>query len=331
MTGTQRYTAELLRLWNGKSDTIAPQTHARGMGGHAWEQLVLPASVSGRLLFSPANTGPLAIRNQVSTIHDMSPFDCPETFSRAFVSWYRFLLPKLANTVKHIITVSEFTKSRIITHTHVKESKIIVIPNGVAPRFRPQAVAELDAVLAALRVPSRRYILSVGSQEPRKNLPRLLNAWSKVQSQIPDDIWLVIVGFLPSSRVFSTPLFEEEADSRVFWTGHIMDTLLPPLVAGALASVYLSYYEGFGLPVLEAMASGTPVVAASGSSLPEVVGDAGLLANPFDVESIADAITQIINRRELRVTLRDKALKRAQEFSWANTAQRTWQVLESFA
>ena len=329
VTGTQRYAKELLARWNGCVDTISPRKHARGVFGHAWEQLVLPATVGKRLLFSPSNTGPIK-ENQVVMIHDMAAFDCPDTFSPLFAAWYQFLLPRLAHKVRRIITVSEFVKERIAVHAKVSRSKIVVVPNGVSSQFCPEAISGLDRAMDAVRIPSRNYILAVGSMEKRKNLHRLVQAWSAVQHRVPEDLWLVVVGAKGNSRVFAG-VHLTNLPARVFLAGHVDECLLPSLFAGALLLAYVSYYEGFGLPPLEAMASGTPVLAGNRSSLPEVVGDAGVLVNPFSVDEIADGIHGMIENVAVRQDLRRRGLARAKQFSWDEAARRTWDVLQAAA
>src|ERR1700722_8464891 len=141
MTGVQRYTSQLLAQWNGNAECIAPNGSLRGFTGHAWEQFVLPAKLRGRLLFSPSNTGPLRVMNQVVTIHDTAVFDCPEGFNPRFAAWYRFLLPRLARQARQIITVSEFVKERILVHTKVGPDKVVGVPNGGDSRFCPEGVS----------------------------------------------------------------------------------------------------------------------------------------------------------------------------------------------
>jgi glycosyltransferase involved in cell wall biosynthesis len=327
VTGIQRCTRELLMRWNGHADTVSPKSCARGVSGHAWEQLILPATLGRRLLFSPSNTGPLK-ENQVVMIHDMAAFDSPETFSPLFAAWYQYLLPRLVHRVRRIITVSEFVKERIIVHTKVSRSKIVVVPNGVASQFCPEAVSGLGRAVDVLQIPSSTYILAVGSIEKRKNLPRLLQAWAAVQHRVPKDLWLVVVGGKGDSRVFAgVPFYNLPA--RVFWAGHVDESLLPSLFAGALLLAYVSYYEGFGLPPLEAMASGTPVLAGNRSSLPEVVGDAGVLVDPFSRDEIAEGIRGMIDNSALLEDLRCRGLARAKQFSWDEAARRTWDVLQA--
>jgi len=330
LTGTQRYAKELLARWNDDVDTVAPGMFTRGVPGHAWEQLVLPSKLSKRLLFCPSNTAPLCVKDQVLTIHDLSVFDCPEGFNPRFAAWYRFLLPKLARRVRQIITVSEFVKERILIHTKICPDKVAVIPNGVSPSFCPEAISGFDAALSSLHLPSQRYVLVVGSLEPRKNLRRLFQAWARIQERVPEELWLVVVGDSASARVFAQAQFQT-LPPRVFLAGRVADSLLPALYAGAVAMAYVSLYEGFGLPLLEGMATGTPVLAGNRSSLPEVVGTAGLTVDPENEEEIAEGIHALIENSALRDDLHKRGLLRASQFSWEDTARRTWCVLQGAA
>jgi len=149
-TGMQRYALELSSRFAAYLDPLVPERPLKGPSGHLWEQLYLPAAVGGRLLWSPNNTGPLAVAKQVCTIHDLIPLDHPEWFSRKFSQWYRWLLPRLAKRVRQIIAISEFTKCRIVELLGVPPEKIAVIPNGVNARFSPRPAGEMGAARAAL-------------------------------------------------------------------------------------------------------------------------------------------------------------------------------------
>lgn len=332
-TGVQRYLTELLARWDTGFELISPAAPLRGVTGHLWEQLVLPRALQNRMLFSPSNTGPLLISNQVVTIHDVSPLDHPEWQSRRFAAWYRFLTPRLARRVKHVIVDSEFTKSRLLDCSGILPEKVTVIPCGVDSRFHPRSEEEVNAATVALSLPSTRYILSVGSLEHRKNLNRLLAAWSTVQRRLPDDLWLVIAGAKGSSLVFRdvAPEGQEGRVPRVHFTGYVADEYLPALYSGALAFAYMSVYEGFGLPPLEAMAAGIPVLTGNMTSIPEVVADAGLMVDPFDVEAIADGLNRLAWSDDWRKELRRRGLNRVKLFSWDTAAAATWKLLVNMA
>ena len=327
LTGVQRYTLELLGRFGDKVQAVAPKKDLFGIQGHLWEQLMLPYYSKGKLLFSPANTGPLSVAKQVVTIHDLSVIDRPEGFNPSFRVFYRFLLPRLARRVRAVITVSAFTRERLIEWAKILPSRVYVIPNGVDRRFSPQQIDSIERLRNALQIPSPYYILSLGSIEPRKNLPRLLAAWERIQRELPQEVWLVVAGGKGKSSVFND-VGIQNLPPRVHLTGRVADELLPALYSGALAFVYPSLYEGFGLPPLEAMACGTPVLTANVTAMPEVVGDAGLLVDPYNVEAIAHGIRRLVEDSALREELRKKGLERAKQFTWERTAELTWAVLE---
>ncbi|WP_414041915.1 glycosyltransferase family 4 protein [Acidithiobacillus sp. M4-SHS-6] len=203
----------------------------------------------------------------------------------------------------------------------------MVITDAADMRFVPQDGAAIQHALRPLGLPTPHYLLSLGSLEPRKNLGRLLRAWEVIHRGLPDDVWLVVSGAKGKSLVFQDVPELRTLPPRVFLTGHVPDELLPSLYAGALAFAYLSVYEGFGLPPLEAMASGTPTLVGNRASLPEVVGDAAQQVDPFDIEAIADGIRRMVEDSSLRAALRQKGLERAKQFNWDKTAEQTWQVL----
>ena len=332
ITGVQRYLLEILtRIPSDHLRQIAPHYPLSGARAHLWEQTVLPLRTRGRLLWSPSNTGPLAVRHQVVTIHDVVPLDHPEWLNPRFAAWYRFLIPRLARRVRHVIVDSDFTRRRLTAHSGISDGKVTVIHCGVDARFSPQTQEAIAAARAALQLPAGRYVLSVGSLEPRKNLGRLLSAWQRLLPELPPDIWLVLAGAKGKSLVFAEVPELTCLPARVHLTGYVPDDLLPALYAGAEAFVYPSVYEGFGLPPLEAMACGTPVIVGNRASLPEVVGDAGMMMDPYDVESIAAALMLLLTLADARNVLGARGRERAARFSWQATAEQTLAVLDRFA
>ncbi len=331
ISGVQRYTGELLHRMHEKLRPIQPNKQIPGFAGHLWEQITLPHLIEeNAVLWSPSNTGPLSVSQQVVTIHDMAAFDFPDGFNLLFSTWYRFLLPRLMDKTRKIIAVSEFTKRQIVRHSNVDPEKISVIYNGVHKRYHPESLDKVNNVRKKIGVPSSKYILSLGSIEPRKNIKRLLMAWDLIQTQLPNDVWLVLAGVSGKSHIFPGLLLEN-LPPRVFLTGFVEDNDLPYLYSGAIATIYPSLYEGFGLPPLESMACGTPVIVSNSSSLPEVVGNAGILVNPYDIEDIASSIYRMISEPTLYEEFRYKGIEKAKRFSWDKTANQVWQVLQEAA
>jgi glycosyltransferase involved in cell wall biosynthesis len=328
-TGMQRYGIEMAKRLERELEIVKPGKPLRGAEGHLWEQLYLPAASRGRLLWSPNNTGPIAVSRQVCTIHDIIPIDRPDWFSPRFSAWYQWLLPKLVHRVRHIIAVSEFTRQRLIERFKVQPAKVTTVWNGVDEDFHPRTAFEIERVRRELGIESARYLLCVGSLEPRKNLPRLLRAWKNAAPTLPWDTQLVIAGRKPSTRVFAD--LRLESAERVHFTGYVKQEELPALYSGALALIYPSLYEGFGLPPLEAMACGAAVVTSNGTSVPEVVGNAALLVDPENTGALADAMHRIVVNDGLRQTLRTKGLIRARKFGWERCARETRDVLAAFA
>lgn len=326
LTGVQRYAQELCRRLNGLIEPVVPNRPLKGISGHLWEQLVLPGRIGNHQLWSPANTGPIAVTRQVVTVHDVAAVDHPEWFEPRFARWYRWMTPKLVKRARRVITVSNFSKRRLVALTGVEESRIVVIPNGVDSRFYPRNGSEINQISQRLRIPSSLYFLTVGSLEPRKNLATLFTAWRRALSTLPKDFWLVVAGIAGRPHVFRGTGIAEIPE-RVMFTGFVEDADLPALYSGATALLYPSVYEGFGFPVLEAMAAGCVPIAADSSALPEVVGDAGILVDVSDPEQLAEAIIQVTQDSQLRGSLRGRAMERSAEFTWERSAVWTKEVL----
>lgn len=331
MTGVGRYLSEVLAAWPGEAPRRIdpPRRAAHGLRGHAWEQLVLPARVGRNLLWSPVHSGPLAIARQVVTVHDVVALDHPEWLNPGFARWYGFMLPRLVRRARHVIAISEFTRDRLIGTTGLSEDAVSVIPNGVSARFGPPEPAARQRMRRTLGLEDVRYLLSVGTLEPRKNLAGLLRAWTRALPDLPEDLELVIAGAPGRSSVFA----EETLGGlppRVRLAGRVDDEMLPALYAEAEWFVYLSLYEGFGLPPLEALACGTPVIVSDIAVFRELLGDAAATAAPQDDAAVADVLKQAVSDPGLRRTLAERGLARAQRFDWRETARMTRDVLERF-
>ncbi|MBV8378848.1 MAG: glycosyltransferase family 4 protein, partial [Verrucomicrobia bacterium] len=252
ITGVQRYLLSLLPHMPAQLNSVKPSRALQGIKGHVWEQFYLPTQLRKKLLWSPGNTGPITVSRQVLTVHDAASLDHPEWFERKFALWYNALLPRLVRKVRSIITVSDFSRERIVRLTGVDAERVHVISNGVDSRFHPTDPQSIKQVRTRYELDSP-YILFVGSLEPRKNLKLLLEAW---QLGSFEGATLAIVG--TSGHLFQTLQFDGIQDG-VRLLGRVEDETLPALYSGAAGFVYPSVYEGFGLPPLEAMACGSPI------------------------------------------------------------------------
>ncbi len=324
LSGVDRYAIEVTGCLDGQVRLERPRRRVSGPIGHTWEQLVLPRRVHrDELLWSPANSGPVAVSRQVVTIHDLSVLEHPEWFSRGFHVWYRIMLPLLASRVRHILTVSECSRQSIMRILRVPPHKVTAVPNGVNLEFFRRcdpAVVRRKYGLAG------QYVLFVGSIDPRKNLPRLLRAWDGVNK--PSGMELVIAG--GRSRVFRSVTTEAEF-GQVRQLGYVPDGDLPGLYSGATFFVMPSLFEGFGLTTLEAMACGTPVVASTGGALSEVADGAALPVRPNSVQQMRQAMQQMLSDDCLRRDLSEKGLRRASEFPWERTARQIGRILSENA
>lgn len=328
LTGVQRYLLDLSRQFDTTFITIRPDILPSGIMGHFWEQFILPFRIGGNLLLSPSNTGPLFYRNQILILHDIQQLDIPESLNPLFALFYQLLIPKLVKNVKHIITVSEFSKSRIVERLNVPSTKVTVIPNSVDKRFSVKSEKKINDMLTFLKLPSRKYILTVSSGHPRKNIPSLIHAWNLIKDALPSDLFLVIAGKLGGNHIFKDTIFPQS--ERIYFTGSVPDNLLPELYSGASIFCFLSLYEGFGIPLLEAMACGVPIIASNTTAIPEIVSNVGLLVNPLDIQEIASSIEQLYSSSILRTRLSRLGLERIKEFSSDIVSKRTIETIKLY-
>ena len=270
----------------------------------------------------------------VTTIHDLAFEHLPETFNRRSWMQLRLTVRSTARRAAQIITVSEYSRQDIIKTYGIRPEVISVTPEAAAPAFkRVSSEIELQRVRETYGI-ERDYILSLCSIQPRKNLVRLIEAYSLLRQSHPGGKLPQLVlagkrGWLDNETMRAAQ--SGEASSDICFTGYVAEEHLSALYSGATCFVYPSYFEGFGLPILEAMKCGTPVVAGDRTSIPEVAGEAALLFDPFDVYALVEVLKRILSDADCRVELSARGLQRANEFSWQTTARLTLAAYEKAA
>lgn len=265
----------------------------------------------------------------VVTIFDTVYSHFPQALSRKERLVYRLLMYLSIHGAKMVITDSNSAKSDIVRFFRASESNVCVIPLGVESRFRPYAESEISLFRSRYSLPEH-FLLYIGNHKPHKNVPALIDAFKRICSSVPHFLL-----FLDSSDTYCTRTKNEVqakglSDRTIFLKG-LPDYYLPMLYCSADLFVFPSLCEGFGLPPLEAMACGTPVVTSNRSSLPEVVGNAGIMVDPCNTDALADAMLRVLRDPDLRNEMLEKGLERASQFTWEKTARQTLAVYEDVA
>ena len=324
-----------------------------------WQRVQIPIPVElivGKvdLFHSPDFTLPPTLPGvpTLLTVHDLSFIRDPDSAWPGLRAFLNQAVPRSVKRATHVLADSQATKGDLIELFGTPAEKITVLYSGVEPRFAPVPDrAEIDRVCAKYHLP-RPFILSVGTLQPRKNYGRLIQAFAQVIGAAPSDqaqpstsaerrsasapnarpdLHLVIAG---GKGWLVETIFEQVKrwglESRVHFPGFVDDADLPALYSAADLFVYVSLYEGFGLPLLEAMACGTPVIGANTSSLPEVIGEAGLQVDPRDVDAIAQAVKQLIGPAEMRERCSAAGIERARSFTWENAARELLAIYDQF-
>ncbi len=365
-TGVGQYTRQLLRLLPKLDPTsmyVAWYLNARGLWGGPRQVFTEIAAPNLRERFTPVPARwfrrleqryelprlewlvrfdvlfapnfvppPTRTKRLVITVHDVAFRLFPETAPHSTLRW----LARLDRTLRQaarIIVVSEQTKRDLLELYRVSEDRVVVVPNGVdAKAFQHITDGDVEATRRQLGIGGGPYLLFLGGIEPRKNLPAVVRAFAR----LPRDVrpMLVIAGWRTEWNPQGWNELQQALGdipagirSRIQVAGYVPEERKAALLAGAEALVYPSRYEGFGLQVLEAMAAGTPVLTSDVSALPEVAGDAAVLVDPNDVDSIAGGMENLLRDDELRKDLRERGRARAERFSWEETARRTVAVL----
>jgi glycosyltransferase involved in cell wall biosynthesis len=296
----------------------------------AWEQVVLPlelARVQADLLHALGFVSPFAWRGPtIVTTYDLSFMRFPHLFNRGNRYYLRTFCPPSLRRADHVITISEHARHDVIELCGVKPERVTAILLAADSRFQPASPAAIAAFRTRHNLPDR-FVLYLGTLEPRKNVELLVRAYARLRQQGSTDHRLVLAG----ARGWQyDPIFalvkELGLEPYVRFPGFVRDDEQALWYSSATVFAFPSLYEGFGLPLLEAMACGTPVVASRASSLPEVVGDAGLLFDPASSDELSDALLTMLEDTDQRSALASAGLARAQTFSWRRTAAETLQV-----
>lgn len=264
------------------------------------------------------------------TIHDLIPYIMPETVGKGYLIKFLKEVPRVIDLCDGIITVSEWSKKDILKFFPIDESKVFVTPLAADSKYKPLNKEFCKKFIASIYHINKPFILYIGGFSARKNVKSLISAFSKIYKDFNCDYDLVIVGEKKDEaqllNKFSNNL---ELASKIIFTGFAPEEHLPLLYNACEAFVYPSIYEGFGLPPLEAMSCGAPVITSNLSSIPEVVKEAGILINPYDENELMEAILKLLNNDGLKKEYSERGLKRSKDFSWHITAEKTLQAYKT--
>lgn len=336
ITGVQRYAIEMSKKLKEFDDSIvfvspsniihndiAEDLDVLKIGklkGHLWEQIELPLFLrrnGSPLLVSLANTAPVFYRNKIVTVHDLAFERHPEWFSKKFSILYKILIPRVCRNSCKLITDSEHSKTEILELYKIPNGKVEVVHVAPSKIFKPY-IEKKDC--------ADKYILAVSSIDPRKNFRRLIEAFNLLENT---EYKLMVVG--GSNNLFSNDSCDDLEVANVEFLGYVSDEELVELYRRAYMFVYPSLYEGFGLPPIEAMACGCPVITSDVASLPEVCGDACIYVDPFSSEDIAKAMQTLLLDESLRCQLINKGRARGSFFSWEKSARQLLNIIKENA
>jgi len=333
--------ADWVQSWHPRLTVVSlPDWTGHPVASIFWHLVYFPGMLrrhSCDLVFMPAGNRRLAWSYgvpSVGTVHDFSQLHVPQKYDAARMFYIMRVLPRMMRRLTRVISVSESTRRDLESFAEVPSERIRVIYNGAdlerfAPRPRAEARAELPA---GLNIPERYVLYIARLEHPGKNHVRLLKAFAAMKRATDRPQKLVLVGGAwNGAEVIHARVAELGLSDQVVFPGFVPNEVLPALYAAADAFAFPSLFEGFGIPVLEAMASGTPVCAASTSSIPEVVGDAGLLFDPLDVPAMTECLIRLLQDQPLRRRLIAAGIQRAAAFSWDIAAEATLAELEAAA
>lgn len=298
---------------------------------YIWNEIAVTRALKKHkadIYFSP--DGYLSLKTkvkQVNVIHDINFEHNPQDVPSAIRNYLRKYFPKFAKKADHVITVSDYSKQDICKTYSIPEEKVTAIWNAASAIFKPVYTSKRSEVQTNYSN-GKPYFLFVGALHPRKNLSRLIPAFAQFKKQHPEDEHqLLIVGEALFSNSFGEIIISDELKKHILFTGHLSLENLALVMASASVFTFVPYFEGFGIPMIEAMQSGTPILSGNLTSLPEVGGDAVLYCDPMNVSDISEKMALIANDEELKSELVRKGLERSQLFSWDESAEKVWEVL----
>jgi glycosyltransferase involved in cell wall biosynthesis len=292
-----------------------------GFSSHLWEQISLLVFVENALLINLSGSAPLLKRNQIITIFDAAIYDFSSAYNPIFLFWYQMLHWIQLRFCLRLLTISNFSLGRLCEHLKVNNKHFTIIPCGVDHIYR---IALDESILNKHELTPNGYLLAVGSANPSKNFSALIMAFAVLDKIYP--VRLVVVGGVNPTVFAGHELIDDE---RIVKTGRVSDEQLKALYTNAIAFIFPSLYEGFGIPPLEALACGCPVIASNLTSIPEVCSDAVGYFDPTSIISIKNALERIITDDDWRSTLREAGKDRAKEFTWRNAAEKLLNYLDS--
>lgn len=335
ITGVQRYAIEISKqlkaILNNQvlfvspkniiHNKIAEELEVCVVGknrGHIWEQFDLPIYLTKNkspLLLNLANTAPIFYRNKICAIHDIAYEKFPQTFNWKFRLFYKIAIPTIIKSSKRVLTVSNFSKDEILKLYEVQSNKIDVTYNAVNNTYKNIFTNNEE-----------KYILAVSSIHYQKNLHSLLDAFNKLNNS---NIKLFLVGEMNKNFTNLNLLEKIGSNNNIIFKGRVGDDELVRLYSNAICFVFPSFYEGFGIPPLEAQACGCPVACSNAASLPEVCGDSVVYFDPYSIEDMRDKIQMVLDNEKLRDELRVKGFENVKRFSWERSTERIIEIAKN--
>lgn len=307
---------------NIKRKDVAEQLNVKVVGnhtGHYWEQIELPGFLKSNdnpLLVNLGNTSPVRYNNKISTLHDITYKKYPKSYSLKFRLLYDIIIPKVLKTSSALITVSDFSKKEISSFYHYPEKDIHVIYNASSEVFKKTSAFD-----------EQSFFMAVSSNNYHKNFHGLISAFEKISEN--SNVKLKIIGGTNSSFATSNLSSDLLKSGRIELLGRVSDDELVALYNSALAFIFPSFYEGFGIPPLEAQACACPVVSSNQASMPEVLQDSALFFDPWDEATFVQALDRIVQDQALRESLINKGSDNVKRFSWDISANKLNQLINS--